>query len=229
MKDRVLVIDIGGSHVKIMMSPARSLQFDSGPEMRPRDFVAQFHRTVRDLRFDKVSIGFPAPVRDGKIISAPTHLRKEWKGFKLERVMDKPVRVVNDAAMQALGSHVAGRTLFLGLGTGLGSALVWSNNVLSLELGHLPYRDHKRIELRLGKPGLERLGRRAWRGEVRYAILQLKRAFIADAIILGGGNVHNMGRLPAGVHPGHNRNAFLGGKRLWETDRKTGKPRWNVM
>jgi polyphosphate glucokinase len=229
MKGGILVIDIGGSHVKIMTSPAHSLQFDSGPDMRPRDFVEQFHDAVGDLRFEKISIGFPAPVRDGKIIAAPTHLRKEWKGFKFAPALHKPVRVINDAAMQALGSHRRGRTLFLGLGTGLGSALVWSNNVLPLELGHLPYRDHKRIEVWLGKSGLERLGRSAWRSEVRYAVLQLKRAFIADAVVLGGGNVHNMGPLPAGVHRGHNRNAFIGGKRLWETDRSTGKPRWNIM
>jgi len=229
MKGRVLVVDIGGSHVKIMRSASHSVQFDSGPKMRPRDFVASFSEATRELTFDKISIGFPAPVRDNKIIAAPTHLVKEWRGFSFHRALKKPVRVINDAAMQALGSHSRGRTLFLGLGTGLGSALVWSNNVLPLELGHLPYREHRRIEEWLGKSALEQLGKRVWREEVRYAIVQLKRAFIADVIVLGGGNVKNMARLPAGVHPGDNRNAYLGGCRLWETDPKTGKPRWNIM
>lgn len=229
MKDRILVVDIGGSHVKVMTSPSRRLKFDSGTVMKPADFVGQFKEAVRDLSFDKISIGFPAPVRDGRILHDPKHLGKGWARFNFRRALGKPVRVINDAAMQALGSHSRGRTLFLGLGTGLGSALVWLNNVLPLELGDLPYQDHRRIEDCLGKAAIDRLGKEAWRDEVRYAVAQLKLAFIADVVILGGGNVKKMDRLPAGVQQGDNRNAFLGGRRLWETDRKTDKPRWNIL
>jgi predicted NBD/HSP70 family sugar kinase len=229
MKGNILVVDIGGSHVKIMTSPAKRDKFDSGTSMRPRQFVEQFKEAVRELSFDKISIGFPAPVRKGKILHDPKHLGKGWAGFDFSRALGKPVRVINDAAMQALGSHARGRTLFLGLGTGLGAALVWANNVLPLELGDLPYQDHRKIEDWVGKAALDRLGKEAWREEVRYAIAQLKLAFIADVLVLGGGNVKRMDRLPDGVQQGDNRNAFLGGRRLWEIDRKTGKPRWHIM
>ncbi len=229
MNDRVLVADIGGSHVKIMTSPKERLKFDSGANMRPRDFIEQFNLTTSGLKFDKISIGFPAPVRGGKIVHDPKHLGKGWTGFNFRRALGKPVRVINDASMQALGSHTRGRTLFLGLGTGLGAALVWNNNVLPLELGDLPYRDHRKIEDWLGKIGLERMGKEAWREEVCYAIAQLKLAFIADVVVLGGGNVKKMDKLPPGVEHGDNRNAFLGGRRLWETDRKTGRPRWHIL
>jgi polyphosphate glucokinase len=229
MKDKILVVDIGGSHVKIWTSPTERLKFDSGAEMRPRDFVQEFKQTVRDLKFDKVSIGFPAPVRDGKIVHDPKHLGKGWAGFDFQRALGKPVRVINDASMQALGSHVRGRMLFLGLGTGLGAALVWKNNVLPLELGDLPYRDHRKIEDWLGKSAINQMGKDAWREEVRYAVTQLKISFIADVVVLGGGNVKKMDRLSEGVQPGDNRNAFLGGCRLWETDKKTGKPRWQIL
>jgi polyphosphate glucokinase len=229
MKDKILVVDIGGSHVKIMTSPTERLKFDSGAAMRPRDFVQQFKETVRELKFDKVSLGFPAPVRDGKIVHDPKHLGKGWAGFDFRRAIGKPVRVINDASMQALGSHVRGRMLFLGLGTGLGAALVWKNNVLPLELGDLPYRDHRKIEDWLGKSAINQMGKEAWREEVRYAVTQLKISFIADVIVLGGGNVRKMDRLPEGVQPGDNRNAFLGGRRLWETDKRTGRPRWQIL
>jgi polyphosphate glucokinase len=229
VKERILVVDIGGSHVKMMTSPARRLKFDSGPSMQPADFVKDFKEAVSELAFDKISLGVPAPVRDGRILHDPKHLGKGWAAFNFRRALGKPVRIINDAAMQALGSHARGRTLFLGLGTGLGAALVWSNNVLPLELGDLPYHDHRKIEDWVGKAGLERIGKEAWREEVRYAVAQLKLAFIADVVVLGGGNVKKMDRLPQGVVHGDNRNAFLGGRRLWETDRKSGKPRWHIL
>ena len=229
MKRNVLVVDIGGSHVKLLMSARDKLKFDSGPEMRPRDFVKKFHETVGELKFASVSIGFPSVVREGKIVKDPKHLGKGWAGFNFSRTLRRPTRVINDAAMQALGSHVRGRTLFLGLGTGLGAALVWNNNLLPLELGDLPYRDHRKIEDWLGKDGLERLGEKAWRGEVLYCVKQLKLSFVADTVVLGGGNVKKMSRLPRGVKKGDNRNAFLGGCRLWETDRKRGEPHWRIL
>ena len=229
MKRNILVVDIGGTQVKLMLSPRDELKFDSGADMTPRDFVRRFHEATADLTFSTISIGFPSPVRNGKIVKDPKHLGKGWAGFNFSRVLGKPTRVINDAAMQALGSHVHGRLLFLGLGTGLGAALVWDNNVLQLELGDLPYRGHRKIEDFVGRDALERLGKKAWRAEVRYVVTQLKLSFIADVVVLGGGNVKKMTRLPKGVEKGDNRNAYLGGVRLWEIDRKTGKPRWQIL
>ena len=229
MKRNILVVDIGGTQVKLMLSPRDELKFNSGADMTPRDFVQRFHEATAELKFSAVSIGFPAPVRNGKIVKDPKHLGKGWAGFNFSRVLGKPTRVINDAAMQALGSHVHGRLLFLGLGTGLGAALVWDNNVLQLELGDLPYRGHRKIEDFVGKDALEHLGKKAWRAEVRYVVTQLKLSFIADVVVLGGGNVKKMTRLPKGVEKGDNRNAYLGGVRLWEIDRKTGKPRWQIL
>jgi polyphosphate glucokinase len=229
MKCNVLVIDIGGTHVKLMMSAEDKLKFVSGPDMTPHNFVKKFHETVADVKFPAVSIGFPSVIHDGKIVKEPKHLGKGWIGFNFGRALRKPVRVINDAAMQALGSHVRGRTLFLGLGTGLGAALVWNDNLMSLELGDLPYRGHRKIEDWLGKDGLEQLGEKAWRKEVIYCVKQLKLSFVADTVVLGGGNVKKIARLPRGVERGDNRNAFLGGCRLWETDRKTAQPHWRVL
>src|SRR6476659_11013849 len=229
MKRNVLVVDIGGTHVKLMMSAGEKLKFDSGLDMAPHDFVKKFHQTTADLKFAAVSVGFPSVVREGKIVKEPKHLSKGWIGFNFGRAVKKPVRVINDAAMQALGTHVRGRMLFLGLGTGLGAALVWSNNLLPLELGDLPYRDHRKIEDWLGIDGLEELGEKAWSEEVLYCVTQLKLSFVADTVVLGGGNVKKMKHLPRGVKRGDNRNAFLGGRRLWEIDHKTGIPRWRIL
>jgi predicted NBD/HSP70 family sugar kinase len=229
MNRKILVADIGGTQVKVMMSPKTQIKFDSGEEMRPRDFVERFRESVKGLKFDRISIGFPAPVRHGKIVREPKHLGKGWVGFNFSRALHKPTRLINDAAMQALGSHVRGRILFLGLGTGLGSALVWRNSVLPLELGDLPYHGHRKIETFLGKEGLEKLGRNEWRDEVLYAVEQLKLSFVADTIVLGGGNVQKMNGLPRGIEKGDNRNAYLGGVRLWEIDRRTGQPRWQIL
>ena len=229
MKSNILVVDIGGTHVKLMISARDKLKFDSGPEMRPRDFVKRFLETTADLEFAAVAVGFPSVVREGKIVKEPKHLGKGWRGFDFAGALKRPSRVINDAAMQALGSHVRGRMLFLGLGTGLGSALVWSNNLMPLELGDLPYRDHRKIEDWLGKDGLEQLGEKAWRKEVIYCVEQLKLSFVADTVVLGGGNVKKMKALPRGVKRGDNRNAFLGGCRLWESDPKTGQPRWRIL
>jgi len=229
MKSSVLVVDIGGTHVKLLMSAKDKLKFDSGPGMTSRDFVRKFHETTKQLKFGAISIGFPSVVRKGKIVKDPKHLGKGWVGFNFSRALKKPTRVINDAAMQALGSHIRGRMLFLGLGTGLGAALVWSKNLLPLELGDLPYRDHRKIEDWLGINGLERLGEKAWREEVLYCVTQLKLSFVADTVVLGGGNVKKMKHLPRGVKRGDNRNAFLGGRRLWEIDRKTEIPHWRIL
>ena len=229
MKRRVLVIDIGGTGVKLLMSRRDERVFASGPRMKPEQFIAKFKENVRGWKFDVASIGFPAPVRRGRIVGNPKHLGKRWIGFNFSRALGTPVRLINDAAMQALGSYHGGRMLFLGLGTGLGSALVWDQTLLSLELGDLPYRKDHIIENYLGIPGLARLGERKWKREVLYAVGQLKRAFIADYIVLGGGLVNRFGRLPKGIERGRNENAFLGGKRLWETKRNSDELKWRVM
>jgi polyphosphate glucokinase len=227
-KKKILVVDIGGTHIKLMISSREKRKFDSGPKMTPRQLVSSLKKTVKDWKFDAVSIGFPAPVKDGIIARNPKHLGKGWAGFDFTKALRKPTRVVNDAAMQALGSYRGGRMLFLGLGTGLGSAMVYDKTLLPLELGDLPYRDGAIIEKYLGKPGLSKLGEAAWKREVRHAVLQLKKSFIADYVVLGGGNVKRFKTLPDDVELGHNRNAFLGGVRLWETDRRTRKSRWKI-
>ncbi len=191
--------------------------------------VAKLRETVRGWKFDVTSIGFPAPVRKGRIVGDPKHLGKGWAGFNFTRALGLPARVINDAAMQALGSYQGRRMLFLGLGTGLGSALVWDRILLPLELGDLPYRESHIIENYLGIPGLTLLGERKWKREVLYAVAQLKRSFIADYVVLGGGLVHRFGRLPKGIEHGRNENAFLGGKRLWETKRHSRELKWRVL
>src|SRR5205823_12623887 len=200
MTRKVLVVDIGGTHVKLLMSVRDQRAFASGSRMRPKKMVAKFKKIVSGWKFDVVSIGFPAPVRKGRITRDPKHLGKGWAGFDFARALGKPTRIINDAAMQALGSyHGGGRMLFLGLGTGLGSALVWEKTLLPLELGDLPYPEDKIIENYLGVPGLELLGEREWKREVIYAVLQLKRSFIADYVVLGGGNVRRFNAVPRGV------------------------------
>ena len=154
MRKRILVIDIGGTHVKLMISRAKKRKFKSGPKLTPREMVKQIKAEIERWKYDAISIGFPSPVRDGRIFYEPKHLGKGWVGFNFEKALGKPVRIVNDAALQALGSYHGGRMLFLGLGTGLGSTLVLPDMVFPLELGDLPYCDDRIIEDFLGKPGI---------------------------------------------------------------------------
>jgi hypothetical protein len=225
---KTLVVDIGGTNVKLMMRRRKHREFNSGSRMGPKDFVKLLKANTRDWKFDYISIGFPAPIRDGKIIRKPKHLGKGWVGYNFRKSLGKPVKVVNDAAMQALGSYNGGRMLFLGLGTGLGSALLLRNMLFPLELGDLPYRDRDIIENFLGIPGIKRLGLKKWKREVVFAVTQLKKSFIADYVVLGGGNVHRFKKLPRGIKRGENENAFLGGLRLWETDRRTRRAKWRT-
>ena len=226
----VLVIDIGGTNVKLLISRDEKRKFPSGPKLTPKQMVKAIEKTVEGWDYDAISIGFPSVVRDGKILRDPKHLGKGWVDWNPEDSLGKPVRVINDAAMQALGSyHKDGRMLFLGLGTGLGSALVWDKNLMPLELGDLPYPGEKRIEDRIGVNGLEKLGRKEWEQEVTDIVTKLKLAFVADYIVLGGGNAKQMKELPKGVELGHNRNAYPGGVRLWEIDPRTRQPKWNVI
>src|ERR1044072_4570618 len=218
MSRKILVIDVGGSNVKLMISRSERRKFKSGRKLTPRAMVDQIKPLVADWEFDAISLGFPSPVRNGKIFSEPKHLGKGWVRFNFAKALRKPVRIINDAAMQALGSYHGRRMLFLGLGTGLGSALVWENYVLPLELGDLPYGNDHIIEDYLGKSGLKKLGEKRWKSEVLRAVVMLKKSLIADYVVLGGGSAKKLDRRPAGVEPGHNRNAFRGGVRLWQTE-----------
>jgi hypothetical protein len=229
LKKRILVIDVGGSNVKLLISRTERRKFKSGPKLTPRAMVAQIKPLITDWKFDAISMGFPAPVRDGQIRSEPKHLGKGWVRFDFDKALGRPVRILNDAAMQALGSYHGRRMLFLGLGTGLGSALVLGNCVLQLELGDLPYRNGSVIEDYLGKLGLARLGEKTWQRDVQHALVQLKKSLIADYVVLGGGNAKKLDVLPDGVELGHNRNAFLGGTRLWQTDPRTRRPKWQIL
>jgi hypothetical protein len=229
VKKRILAIDVGGSNVKLMISRWEKQKFKSGLDLTPREMVAQMKPLLQDWSFDAVSMGFPAPVRNGRIMSEPKHLGPGWTRFNFEKSLGKPIRIINDAAMQALGSFHGGRMLFLGLGTGLGSTLIWEANVLPLELGDLPYGNGDTIEDYLGKSGLKQLGEKEWRREVLRAVLLLKKSLIADYVVLGGGSAKKFDQLPNGIELGHNRNAFLGGVRLWQTDPRTRRAKWRIM
>jgi len=229
MKRKVLVVDVGGTHVKLLRSHRDEREFTSGQRLKPKQLIVKLKETVRGWKFDHASIGFPAPVRGGRIAKEPKHLGKGWVGFNFTKALGIPVRVVNDAALQALGSYHGGRMLFLGLGTGLGSALLWDKKLMPLELGDLPYREKHIIENYLGIPGLELLGEAEWKREVIFAVTQLKLSFIVDYVVLGGGNAQRFETLPTGIEHGQNENAFLGGKRLWEIDSRTRKKKWRVL
>lgn len=226
---RILVIDVGGSNVKLMISRAQRRKFKSGPDLTPREMVAQIKPLVQDWRFEGISMGFPSPVRNGCILNEPKHIGSGWARFNFEKSLGKQVRIINDAAMQALGSFRGGRMLFLGLGTGLGSTLIWGTNVMPLELGDLPYGNAHIIEDYLGKSGMKRLGEKRWKREVLRAIALLKKSLIADYVVLGGGSAKKFDDLPDGIELGHNRNAFLGGVRLWQIDPRTRRPKWNII
>src|SRR5437899_7560195 len=174
-------------------------------------------------------MGFPSPVVNGRIASEQKHLGEGWIGFNFEKALGKPVRLIKDAAMQALGRFRGGRMLFLGLGTGLGSTLIWDANVLPLELGDLPYGNDHIIEDYLGKSGMKQLGEKAWKREVLRAVLLLKKSLIADYVVVGGGSAKKFDQLPEGIELGHNRNAFLGGVRLWQIDPRTRRAKWRIM
>lgn len=226
---RILVVDIGGTHVKLMISRTERRKFSSGPTLSPKQLVTLIKEVAAGWKFDAIALGFPSPVNNGRIMKDPKNLAKGWVGWDLKKSFGKPTRVINDAAMQALGSYRGGRMLFLGLGTGLGSTLIWDTNVLPLELGDLPYGDGATIEDHLGKRGLERFGRKIWERKVRAALTQLKLALIADYIVLGGGNAKLFKEVPAGSELGHNRNAYLGGCRLWQTNPLTRRAKWTVI
>jgi polyphosphate glucokinase len=213
---KILVIDVGGTHVKLLATgQTQRRRLDSGPGLTARMMVAAVKPLVADWKYDAVSIGVPAPVVDGRVVAEPVNLGGGWKKFDFAAAFGCPVKVINDAAMQALGSYRRGRMLFLGIGTGLGSALVSDGVVSPLELAHLPYRKHRTFEDYVGLRGLERLGKKRWREHVLVVVELLRRAVVCDDLVLGGGNVRFLERLPPGARLGSNAHAFTGGYALW--------------
>lgn len=226
---KVLVVDIGGTNVKAMISREERRKFVSGGGLTPRQLHDILNGKLDDWKYDVVSVGFPAPVRNGRILCDPKNLGKGWTRFNFEKAFGKPVRVMNDAALQALGSYRGGRMLFIGLGTGFGSALVWNGTVLPLELSELPYLTEGTIEDRVGKAGFKRVGRKTWEEDVDRILVHLQRAFVVDYIVIGGGNAKMLEHLPPAVELGHNRNAYLGGQRVWQHNPRTRRPRWTIL
>jgi polyphosphate glucokinase len=215
---RVLAIDVGGSHVKLRVSGRRETrEFKSGPTMTPRQMVACVRRLTADLKFDVVSIGYPGVVVHGKIVTEPYNLGRGWVSFDFRKAFGRPTLLMNDAAMQAIGSYEGGRMLFLGLGTGLGSALVVDGTVAPMELAHLPYKAGRSYEDYVGDRGRRRLGAKKWRRTVAIVVEQLSKALEVDYVVLGGGNARKLKKLPKNARLGNNEFAFLGGYRVWRT------------
>jgi polyphosphate glucokinase len=212
----VLVIDIGGTHVKVLATGQAELrQFDSGPKLTPEKMTAGVKKLAWEWKYDVVSIGYPGVVLHGRPIADPHNLGKGWVHFDYQAGFGRPVKMINDAAMQALGSYRGGKMLFLGLGTGLGSTLIADGIVEPMELGHLPYRKGT-YEDYVGQRGLEKRGKAKWRRDVADVVARLSAALEPDDVVLGGGNARKLKELPPGCRAGDNSNAFVGGFRLWE-------------
>jgi polyphosphate glucokinase len=214
---RVLAIDVGGTHVKVLATGRRTpVHIPSGTHMTARAMVAAVKKATATWKYDVVSIGFPGPVLHGKPVAEPKNLGGGWVGFDFKKAFRKPVKMVNDAAMQALGSYRGGRMLFLGLGTGLGTALIVDGVLEPMEIAHLPYKKGKTYEDYVGLRGLERLGKKKWRRKVSDVVEQLATALEAEDVVLGGGDAKKLDELPPHARLGDNANAFTGGYRLWD-------------
>jgi polyphosphate glucokinase len=213
----ILAVDVGGSHVKALLSKEGSerRRFESGPQLSPEQTVEGIASLTADWAYDVVSVGIPARVRAGRIVAEPLHLGPGWVGFDFEAAFGKPTKIANDAEMQALGSYEGGRMLFLGVGTGLGSAFVVDGIVAPMELGHLPFRKQT-FEDYVGESARRRLGKTKWREAVAETVERLAAALEPDYVVLGGGNTKHLGELPPDTRLGANNNAFVGGFRLWE-------------
>jgi polyphosphate glucokinase len=211
----ILVIDVGGTHIKVRDQRHKEpVKIDSGPAMTARQMVAAVRKAIAGWDFSAVSIGYPGPVLHNRPVAEPHNLGSGWVRFDFQKAFGCPVKIVNDAAMQAIGSYEGKRMLFLGLGTGLGSAAIVDGVLEPMELAHLPYKKAT-YEDYVGLRGLKRLGKKRWRGHVLEAVKELKSALQADYVVLGGGNAKLLKELPAGVQLGDNGNAFRGGMRLW--------------
>jgi polyphosphate glucokinase len=223
----VLAVDIGGTHIKILVTGQTEIRmFLSGPTMTPRRMVAGIKRLTADWKYDVVSMGYPGPVLRNRPVAEPHNLAPGWMGFHFEKSFGRPLKVINDAAMQALGSYKGGKMLFLGLGTGLGSAMIVDGVVEPMELGHLPYKKAT-YEDYVGIRGLEKWGKKKWRSHVEDVVERLISALLPDDVVLGGGNVKKLKEMPRGCRAGDNANAFIGGYRLWEEHvGRTPIPTW---
>lgn len=216
MSKRVLVLDVGGTNLKVLLPGEKeAVKVPSGTDFTPKALVAAVKKLVADKPYDVVSIGFPAAIVNGRISHEPHNLGTGWEKFDFQKALGKPVKLINDAAMQALGSYEGGTMLFLGLGTGLGSALVTGGQVAPLELAHLPYRKGE-YEDYVGLRGMEKYGKKRWREHVATIVGLLKKAMVADYVVLGGGQTKLLKELPEGCRRGDNFNAFKGGQRVWE-------------
>jgi len=216
---QVLAIDIGGTHVKCRVpSDPEKRQFPSGPALTAQEMAKGVLELVKDWSFDRVSIGVPAPVVGNRPLHDPANLGRGWTDFDYDRDFARPVKLINDAAMQAVGSFDGGKMLFLGLGTGLGSCMIAGNVVIPTELAHLPYRKGRSFEDYLGLRGIKSLGKKSWRRHVDRVTAMLHAALMPDYVVLGGGNARLLKEVPEGCRLGDNANAFLGGFRLWEPE-----------
>jgi len=211
----VLAVGVGGTHVKVLATgQVEAREFPSGPTMTARRMVSGVKKLTTDWKYNVISIGYPGPVLRHRPVAEPHNLGSGWVGFNFEKAFRRPVKVINDAAMQALGSYRGGKMLFLGLGTGLGSAMVMNDLVEPMELGHLPYKK-RTYEDYVGVRGLEKYGKKKWRRYVEDVVDHLVVALEPDDVVLGGGNVKKLKELPKNCRAGDNANAFLGGFRLW--------------
>ena len=214
---KILVIDIGGSHVKLLATGKRTpLRLPSGASLTPQLMVAEVLGATTQWSYEAISIGYPGPVVDDKPVAEPVNLAHGWVGFDFAAAFHRPVKVVNDAAMQALGSYDGGRMLFMGLGTGLGMTLVRDGVAIPLETAHLPYRKGRSFEDYLGERGLKRLGVKKWRHHLAQVVEMFLSALTSDYVVLGGGNVRLLDELPENARRGSNLHAFRGGYRLWQ-------------
>lgn len=213
---KVLVIDVGGTNLKVSLGgPEPPLKIPSGSGLTAERMVRDVRQGTQGWDYEAVSVGFPGPVVDGRPAQEPKNLGRGWVGFDFDAAFERPVRVINDAAMQALGSYEGGRMLFLGLGTGLGSALVFEGVLAPLELAHLPYRKGQTYEDYLGLRGYKRLGRKKWQAHVENVVALLQHGLQVEYVVLGGGQTKRLKGLPAAARPGSNANAITGGLRLW--------------
>ena len=220
---KVLVVDVGGTHVKIYATGHRPAKIDSGPAMTPREMVQAVLNVVQGWQYEVVSLGYPGPVFNGSPLRDPSNLGPGWVGFNFQKAFGGPVRIINDAAMQALGSYRGGRMLFLGLGTGLGSALIIDGVLEPMELAHLPYKHGKTFEEYVSTAALKRRGKKKWIKDLFEVVAQLKNALQVEYVVIGGGNSQKITTLPPNTYLGDNERAREGGFRLWSLETEAGQ------
>jgi polyphosphate glucokinase len=224
---RVLAVDVGGTHVKILATGKKEKrEIVSGPGMTAPQMVASVIKLAQDWKYQVVSIGYPGPVLHNRPVAEPRNLGSGWMGFNFEEAFGHPTRLINDAAMQALGSYRSGKMLFLGLGTGLGSTLIADGILEPMELGHLPYKKAT-YEDYVGARGLRKFGKKKWREHVADVVARLTAALEPTDIVIGGGNVSKLKELPPGCRAGDNANAFVGGFRMWDPRKQARLREWS--